>query len=166
MLPPGLGHGKPIWHRPPRCRSSWRCRRANSPPPKSGLDRTLIGLAMRNDKFAGPFLVGRTARTRRGPRAPPAAGNAPQWCLATEAATARLTSGNRDQNRQLPPCAQSASSMKPSKKAERSWKASSGSTSATYWSGRTTTAQPRSRSMPRISKISTLPLWSEQNIFS
>ena len=56
--------------------------------------------------------------------------------------------------------------MKPSKKAAScSWPLS-GRTCATYWSGRATTMQPDSRSMPRMLKMSLPLLRSGQNIFS
>ena len=51
------------------------------------------------------------------------------------------------------PDAHGRASMNRSKKAASSSCASSGSTCATYWSGRTTTRAPRVRSMPRCSKI-------------
>ena len=56
--------------------------------------------------------------------------------------------------------AQRRSSRNPPKKAESSSCASSGSTFATCWSGRTTTTAPFSRSMPRRSKMSRLFLRS------
>src|SRR4029077_17556848 len=62
--------------------------------------------------------------------------------------------------------ARSATIMKRSKNAASCAAPSSGRTCATNWSGRTTTMQPRSRSMPRMVKMS-LPLFgSAQNIFS
>jgi len=56
---------------------------------------------------------------------------------------------------QIDPRAQVFGSMKPSKKAKKGrHRRRAGSTWAIYWSGRTTTTQPRSRSMPRMSKMS------------
>lgn len=58
-----------------------------------------------------------------------------------------------------------ASVRTPDRKSASSSCASSGSTEDTYWSGRTTTTQPVSRSIPRVSKMSG-PAGSGQNTFS
>jgi hypothetical protein len=85
----------------------------------------------------------------------PRAGHLLIWCRLQ-------TSGTNQTARRVQFCRV----MNPSKNVASGPRPSSGRTCATYWSGRTITMHPRSRSIPRMVKIS-LPLFrSAQNIFS